>query len=139
MEGSGLLSELPKSIHQATSIQGRYSSLSLLIVGEQLCHCCGTGNDSFGLPLVHHLQIWWSGGDRLHTAGLSQHCMECLAQLSLGQASRRVCSDLFSCEEIEKTLKSTITPTSIHLRGLGCPFCRARKDQKATVVFLTCP
>lgn len=55
MEGNGLLIS---QNYQATSIQGRYSSLPLLVVGEQLCHCCGTGKDSSGLPLVHHPQIW---------------------------------------------------------------------------------
>lgn len=44
--------------YQATSIQGRYCSLPLLVVGEQVCHCCGKGKDSFELPLVHHPQTW---------------------------------------------------------------------------------
>lgn len=38
----------------------------------------------------------------------------------------------------EKMLKSTITPTSIHLRGLDCPVSQGR-TKKPLWSFLTCP
>lgn len=93
MEGSGLFSDLPKlpsNIHPGQIVQPAL-----------LWHCCGTGKDSFGLPLVLSLQIL--GPQRVRRV-MRTGCTHCWPDselhrapgtADLRQASRGVFSDLF--------------------------------------------